>query len=62
MKTDVQGIFLYAYVIIDIFSRKIVGWSIEKSESPDLAKSLYRRILSRGNIRPRFVHSDNGGL
>ncbi len=61
MKTDVQGIFLYAYVIIDIFSRKIVGWSIEQSESPDLATSLYRRILSRGNVRPRFVHSDNGG-
>jgi putative transposase len=61
LKTDIKGIFLYAYVIIDIFSRKIVGWSIEKSESPDLAKSLYRRILSRGNVRPRFVHSDNGG-
>ena len=31
LKTDVKGLFLFAYVILDIFSRKIVGWSIEES-------------------------------
>jgi len=61
LKSDVKGIFLFAYVIIDIFSRKIVGWSIEESESPEYAKALYQRILRNGKIKPRFVHSDNGG-
>jgi putative transposase len=61
LKTDAKGIFLFAYVIIDIFSRKIVGWSVEESESPEYAKQLYQRILRNGKNKPRFVHSDNGG-
>jgi transposase InsO family protein len=61
LKSNIKGIFFFAYVIIDIFSRKIVGWSIEESESPDYARELYQRILRNGKIKPRFVHSDNGG-
>ena len=61
LKTEVKGIFLYAYVIIDVFSRKIVGWTIQDSEDPEYARDLFNRaILSEGCV-PRFVHADNGG-
>lgn len=61
IKTDVKGIYLYAYVVIDIFSRLIVGWCIEDAESSEYAKNLYERIIRDRNVKPRFVHADNGG-
>ncbi len=61
LKTDVKGVFLFAYVILDILSRKIVGWSIEESESPELARNLFRRIIRELGLMPIFVHADNEG-
>ncbi|HKL59076.1 MAG TPA: DDE-type integrase/transposase/recombinase, partial [Sphaerochaeta sp.] len=37
LKTPVRGMFLYAYTIIDLFDRSIVGWCIEKYESDELS-------------------------
>lgn len=61
LRTDVKGVFLFAYVVIDIFSRLIVGWCIEDCESPDYARNLYERIISNRKVKPKFVHADNGG-
>jgi putative transposase len=60
LKTDVRGIFLFAYVIIDVFSRKIVGWTIEDHESDECAHTLFRRVLRGRLIKPVFIHADNG--
>ena len=32
LRTDVRGIFLYLYLILDVWSRKIVGWSVHEQE------------------------------
>lgn len=61
LRTDVKGHFYYAYVVIDVFSRAIVGWSIEDCESPDQAQKLFERIITRLGVKPHFVHADNGG-
>jgi len=61
LRTDVRGHFLYAYVIIDVYSRKIVGWSVEREESPELAKKLFQRVIRDLKVAPKFVHADNGG-
>jgi len=61
LRTDVRGRFLYAYVIIDVYSRKIVGWSVERDESPELAKKLFQRVIRDRKVAPKFVHADNGG-
>lgn len=61
LRTDVKGLFYYAYVVIDVFSRAIVGWSIEDCESPDHAQKLFERIIKRLGVKPQFVHADNGG-
>jgi putative transposase len=60
LKTTVRGLFLFAYVIIDVYSRKIVGWSIEDHESDECAHALFRRVLRGRLIRPVFIHADNG--
>jgi transposase InsO family protein len=60
IKTDVRGLFYYAYVVMDLYSRKIVGWTIEEYESATLARNLFRKIISNMKTAPAFVHSDNG--
>lgn len=40
LKTDVEGLFLYAYTVIDLYDRSIVGWTIEKSEA-EYARRLF---------------------
>jgi putative transposase len=60
MKTDVSGIFLYAYMIIDIWSRAIVGWEIHGREDPELAADLFRRVAQRRNVKGVRLHADNG--
>ncbi len=36
MPGPVAGMFFYLYLIVDIFSRKIVGWEVHERESADL--------------------------
>jgi transposase InsO family protein len=62
LPTTVRGSYLYLYLIMDVWSRRIVGWDIAKHESADLAAALITRTCSEGNVDPRglVLHSDNG--
>jgi putative transposase len=62
MPGPVAGMFFYLYLIVDIFSRKIVGWEVHERESADLAAVLIRQaVLAEGCIaRPLVLHADNG--
>lgn len=60
LKSDVRGIFYYAYTIIDLFDRSIVGWSIEETESDEHATRLFRRLVRDRNVLPKIIHADNG--
>jgi transposase InsO family protein len=60
MPMRVQGLFYYAYVFLDIWSRKIVGWQIHEKESPELASQCFERSVAKEGNRPQFLHSDNG--
>ena len=62
LPTDVKGIFLYLYMVMDIYSRKIVGWQAHDNESSALASDLMVDICRRENIKRNQVvlHSDNG--
>jgi Integrase core domain len=39
----VKWTYYYLYVLLDIFSRYVVGWSLGRHESAALAKTLYKR-------------------
>ena len=62
LPTQVKGIFLYLYLVMDIYSRKIVGWQVHEEESSTLASGLMTDICQREGILPDQVtlHSDNG--
>lgn len=55
--------FFYLYLIEDLFSRAIVGWSVELEESADLAAALVERTCRELGVDPDGIHlhSDNGG-
>ena len=60
--SPLAGMFFYLYLIVDIFSRKIVGWEVHERENADLAAALIRQaVLGKGCIaRPLVLHADNG--
>lgn len=61
LKTDVTGIFLYGYNIIDLYDRSIIGWAVETSESDNHARTLFERVIRYHKVVPQIVHADNGG-
>lgn len=58
----VKGQYFYWYMIMDVFSRKIVGHEVHQAESAEMASQLIRRAsLAEGLIGRKLVlHSDNG--
>ena len=57
-----KGIYFYLYMIMDVFSRKIVGFEVHENESADNAALLIRKsVLSEAIPNgPLVLHSDNG--
>ncbi len=57
-----RGIYYDLYVILDIFSRYVVGWTVAASESGELAKDLITDALTRHQIPPATltIHADRG--
>ncbi|MBO0959950.1 IS3 family transposase [Neobacillus sp. MM2021_6] len=62
LKGPVKGIFYRLYLILDLFSRKIVGWEIWETEEAKYAEELVKKTIVNEKIqgRPLVLHSDNG--
>ena len=54
--------YFHLYVIIDIYSRYVVGWMIADRECQHLAKKLIQKSTLKNGIQPGqlTIHSDNG--
>jgi putative transposase len=54
--------YYYLYVILDIYSRYVVGWMLATRESTDLASRLIRETVQKqGIVEDRLtIHSDRG--
>lgn len=63
LPTIVRGEFFYLYLMLDLFSRKIVGWEVYEVESMDLSSSLLQTTLAAEAVdgHDLVVHADNGG-
>ena len=64
LPAQVMGRWFYLYLILDLYSRKIIGWEIHESDDADHAAHLVRRTaLAEGiaamAIKP-VLHGDNG--
>jgi len=58
----VKWSYFYLYVILDIFSRYVVGWMIAPHESSTLAKRLIAETCEKQNVLPGqlTIHADRG--
>jgi len=63
LRSSLRGVFFYLYMIVDIWSRKIVGWDVHGVESMDLSSALIQRTCEQMGVDPEGVilHTDNGG-
>jgi transposase InsO family protein len=54
--------YFYLYVIIDIFSRRVVGWRIADTENAILFKELFHDVVARNDVTPGqlTLHADRG--
>jgi len=62
LKGPVKWTYFHLYVILDIFSRLVVGWMVAHRESAELAKRLIRESCEKQSIEPEqlILHADRG--
>jgi putative transposase len=62
LKGASKGQLFYLYVILDIFSRYVVGWLVAEREGEDLARQLVRETSAKEGIQPDtlVLHADRG--
>ena len=60
----VLGCWFHLYLILDLYSRKIVGWEVHDSDNSDHAAQLVKRTALAEDIHARetkpVLHGDNG--
>lgn len=62
LRSCTRGKYFELYVIIDIYSRYVVGWTVAETESGRLAKNFIARTFRKYKIKPGALtlHSDRG--
>ena len=57
-----KGLYFYLYLIVDLYSRKIVGWEVYECESADYAAVVVQRAVLNEQCldQPLVLHADNG--
>ena len=62
LKGPVKWSYYYLYVLLDIYSRYVVGWCIAEKENAEIAEALISETLLREQIPPGqlTLHADRG--
>ncbi len=62
LKGPATWTYFYLYVILDVFSRYAVGWTVQHRESSLVAKDLIAQVCEQQQIAPGqlTVHADRG--
>ncbi|MGA8718421.1 MAG: DDE-type integrase/transposase/recombinase [Solirubrobacteraceae bacterium] len=55
--------YFYLYVILDVFSRYVVGWTVQHRETAQLARALIEQATEQQQITSKILtlHADRGG-
>lgn len=63
LRSPVRGVFYYLYLVLDVFSRKIVAAEVHIEESAQIAAALIERACEREHVKrdELVLHADNGG-
>ncbi len=61
--SPVCGVFFYLYLIVDIWSRRIMGWAVHTEESQEHAAALIAAAAKAAGVDAGtlVLHADNGG-
>jgi putative transposase len=59
LRGPLRGVWYDLYVMLDIFSRYVVGWRVEETETAELATEFIDDVV-RTHGKPRAVHADRG--
>jgi len=51
---------LYLAVVLGLYSRQVIGWSMGDNNSPLVEDALTMAIWRRGQVQDVIVHSDQG--
>lgn len=62
LPTVIRGRFFRLYLVMDVWSRRIVGWQVYDEERAEHAAALIQQICANAGIDPSglVLHSDNG--
>lgn len=62
LRSPVRGKFYYLYMIVDVWSRKVVGWEVHDRECTELATELFCTTCADLDVDARGLvfHADNG--
>jgi putative transposase len=62
LKGPAKWTYFYLYVILDVFSRYAVGWTVQYRENGQLAKTLIEQATEQQQITPKILtlHADRG--
>ena len=65
LPTTVRGIWLYLYLVIDVWSQKVVAWDVAERKDPAIAADLIsnaclRERIRKGRKQPLVLDADNG--
>jgi putative transposase len=56
-----QEEFVFLAVILDAYSRRVIGWALDRTMQDDLTLAALRMALASRNIRPGLVHHSDRG-
>jgi putative transposase len=62
LPTVVRGRYFFLYLVMDVWSRRVVAWTISERETAETAAQLIQQACVDGKVDPRglVLHSDNG--
>ncbi len=65
LPTTVLGVWLFLFLLIDVWSHKVVAWEVAEHEDPAIAADMVSRACLRERISkvrklPLILHADNG--
>ena len=58
---DVDGEWMHMAVIMDLYSRQVIGWAVDETMTTELILEAFNMAVSRRQVQPGLIlHSDRG--
>lgn len=55
-----RGVYYDLYVMLDIYSRYVVGWQVNLIETGELAEAFIQQTITHTGATPQSIHADRG--